>query len=142
MKMTNIIRSPRLPKLNLNLLSIVSMIIVCAMVFAPTLVFADDCEEEAQEALMALIGLVIANTDYSNAKKMAKEALRSGDQELIGLAADNLENCRIAKEKAEKRLSTALDDLRECKKNQNGFQSVASGSCGSGSCGSGSCGNG
>ena len=119
-----------LPKLNTNLLSVLSLIVFGTMAFLAVLAIAsNDCTAEAQRYMNAQNAYNQANQTYEDAQTTLLEALKTKNPELIKAATEWVEECRIAKEKAEKERDNASEALRNC------LNGSSSGGCGSGGCG-------
>lgn len=131
--LTQRFNSLTLPKLNTNLLSVLSLIVFCTMMFLASFAIAtNDCTTEAQNYIDAQNAYNQANQTYEEAQDSLLEALKSGNPELIKAATEWLSECRTEKEKAEKTLNAAREALKNC---LDGDSGSSSGGCSSGGCG-------
>ncbi len=148
MKLTNTLmlsfKSIQLPKLNTNLLSMMSLIVLCAMVFVAVDAFASDCEDlenrvkEAQEAYDAI------EKTLNDAKALVIFLKKIGaSQEAIDLAEATVKSTENAAILAILNLIWVQGLLLICKlkclgesdDDESDDDESDSGSCDSGSCG-------
>ncbi len=139
--MTNILiwnfKPIQLPKLNTNLLSVISLIVLCMMVFVTINTAAEACDE----ILEAYHAADLVAEGLSWVAQQAMEALRlaekTGINFLIKAATAALEAALIAAGEADKIATSLLELYFDCLESQPETRMV-SGSCDSGSCDDGS----
>ena len=116
--MTNTLTSSfkpiQLPKLNTNLVGVISLIVFCTMAFLVISAIADDCENEWQQFLTAALAHAQATQNYQDAQETLTEALISENPELIQAATEWLRKCRIAKKEARQALDNASEAYFNC----------------------------
>ena len=124
-----------LPKINANLLSFVSLILLLTMAFMTTAVIAECCypEELALQAAnrhlaAAYVGLAIAEGIYL-------AAIFTGNLAAILVAKGGVITAGLIVSACDLSVKAAEADLRRCE--QTPHPNTASGGCGSGSCSGG-----
>lgn len=108
-----------LPKINTNLLSVISLIVLLTMAFMTASVIASHCHIEVQARNNAVAEFLLASAAFS-------AALLSGNPVAIALAAGWVGT-------EAKNVSIAQQELDKCEYENHG--PGASGGCGSGGCG-------
>ena len=125
-----------LPKINTNLLSVISLILLLTMAFLTTSAIADHCADKERDVLKAELAVYLAGLAVA-AWVAAIAAAASGGPlgwpAIAGLAL-GLQAAKVTMGLALLNLQDAKKALEECEKSH---QSADSGGCGSGGCGSG-----
>ncbi len=131
MNTLNRVNPIRLPKLNTNLLSVISLIVLCMIVFVTTNTVAEACEDLEAAVALAKIASDVALAVADVALELFKAAVDTGIQELIDIARAALDLAVEVAKAAVDWHSDLADALLDCLNNNQ----MASGSCDSGSCG-------
>lgn len=122
----------QLSKLNTNLLSVISFVVLCAMIFIPVNAFAGDCDDLLAAATDAANAYADALENYQTAQEALQNALdaRPINWDLIRSANSAFDAAEEALEEAEEDHELTWNAYIDCVTNSNN-----SGSCDSGGCG-------
>ena len=131
MNTLNRVNPIRLPKLNTNLLSVISLIVLCMIVFVTTNTVAEACEELAAAVVLAKTAVDVALAAVDVALELRQAAVDTGIQVLIDIANAAVELALEVASAAADWHSDLVDALIDCLNNNQ----MDSGSCDSGSCG-------
>jgi tetratricopeptide (TPR) repeat protein len=131
-----------MPKLNMNLLSVISLIVLCAMMFLTftSVALACCCDDKQAAAEAALEAAEAALEDFNKAEEVLQYVLeqRPINWDLVNAAMEAHKTAKEALDNAMEALSDATKALVECRQNCN--CNSGSGGCDSGGCDSGGCG--
>ena len=120
------------PKINSNLLSVVSLIVLLTMAFMTTVVIAECCYPEELALQAANRHLAYAYIALTVAEGVYLAAIFSGNLIAIGVAKVGLIGAGIYLDACQKSVSAAEAFLERCEETPH--PNTASGGCGSGSC--------
>ena len=134
------IKPIQLPKVNTNLLSVVSLVLLLTMVFLTGSVIADHCGKYQALVWVAEGVLISVTIGWFFAKNALKVAILTFNPVKIAAAAALLAGAKLAVIGAGAAVFTAQEALEDCEKqHQSASAGSGSGGCDSGGCGSGSC---
>lgn len=146
MKMTNILtwdtKPIQLPKINSNLLSVISIILLFMMAFLTVSAIASHCEQIKKDLRLAVAAEVVVVGILYGARMVLKAAGATGNPWAIGAAMAGVVAAYAAVIAIGIIITNLTVKLIECEKehgseNYDGADGHAAGGCNSGSCGSG-----
>ena len=110
------INSLKPPRINSNLISVISMIVICAMLSVTCLpVLANDCETEREDLLLAHEKVKEKSRDVAVKRLLLALAFLTGNPVLIWIASKAYDNAKKELREAEKDRTRALLALLLCK---------------------------
>ncbi|MYA71454.1 hypothetical protein F4009_09480 [Candidatus Poribacteria bacterium] len=125
-----------LPKINANLLSVVSLIVLLTMAFLTFAAIADDCSEKEQALNNAIVTYALAGLALIVAEAGLAAAILSGNLIAIAIAGAAVLVALAAESWAYNNLVRATAEWLECVESHGGGDQ-GSGGCNSGSCATG-----
>lgn len=135
--LTWIIKPIRLPKLNSNLLSVISIVLLLTMVFLTVDVIASHCEEILDNLSAALIVEAYAVAALALTYQLLQSALSSGNPYAVIFATAAVVIALAVVVAAGVAVGIFLRQLWECSKehqSDDGTENANAGSCDSGGC--------
>ena len=127
------IKSIQVPKVNANLLSFISLILIFTMAFLTASVIASHCEEIRSNLETAIAVEILAAASARALFEVWKAACSSGNPWAIAAATAALGVATVAAAAALAAIAYYTTKLLECEQEHE----TASGGCDSGGCGSG-----